>query len=360
MASHNEAFITYLQGLASQSTGAMAALRRSLSFTLGQDEHVYPWVERFAGAKSRVDSPRRLALYAVAGLFAHYPHHAHRSFAAAFGELSERRGSATIEKRFIALMEAGEQGLVTHLRQALHLLKAEEIGFDYVTLLGDLSLLLDPQGDERALNKVKQGWGRDYYRAALSEDGGNSDPGAFIDHIQSLVSERDGSSSARAELAVLRRSLAFAPGGFPASFPIVEPFMAPDWSLRDTRRQARYLVAGIAALNPKISERQSLATALGKIALESKSDGIEKRFIALLGADADNLADHLRQTVSLMASADMPFSLIRLLDDLSTWLNPWVDPAWVDQVRQRWARDFYQSSRVNNHSDPQQQSNEGA
>ncbi|MNQ61216.1 CRISPR-associated protein Cse2 [compost metagenome] len=71
------------------------------------------------------------------------------------------------------------------------------------------------------------------------------------------------------------------------------------------------------------------------------SASIEQRFIALLGADAENLANYLRQVISLLAAGDQPLDYGVLLRDLSVWLNPHIDPERRDAVRQRWARDFY-------------------
>jgi CRISPR system Cascade subunit CasB len=327
----------------------MAALRHSLSFELGEDPRVYSYVERFTGIGTRVDAPRRLALYAVAGLFAHHSTIASQSFASAFGELAARRESASIEQRFIALLEADAESVVIHLRHALSLLVSEEIGFDYATLLDDLSLLLGHWNDDQAVSKVKQTWARDYYQSALAEGGIDSDPAAFVAYLEKLVTQRD-----RSSLATLRRSLSFAPGDLPAAYPIVEPFVAPGWSIRDSRRCARYLVAGIVALNPRVSEHQSFAAALGRVAHQRESGNIEGRFIALLGADAENVADYLRHSARLMASTEVAFNPARLLTDLSTWLNPRVDPAWLDRIRQRWARDFYQPTQTKSHPESQE------
>jgi CRISPR system Cascade subunit CasB len=74
--------------------------------------------------------------------------------------------------------------------------------------------------------------------------------------------------------------------------------------------------------------------------LRRGSESIEKRFIALLGADADNLEEYLRQIVTLLAADDCGLDYIALLNDLPYWLNPNATEK-RDQIRQRWARDFY-------------------
>lgn len=146
----------------------------------------------------------------------------------------------------------------------------------------------------------------------------------------------------RAAVAVLRRSLGFSPGAYPPSYPLVERFVPRDCSATDGRRKALYLVAGLYAQHPK-HDAQSLAAAFGQLMRQRGSDSIEKRFIALLGADADNLPVYLRQVVSLLAADDIALDYALLQDDLRLWLNPSADADWLDHLRQRWARDFYRT-----------------
>ena len=173
--SHGETFVSHLLELAKSNRGAMAELRRSLSHEPGAHVAAFPYVERHAGNRHALDAYRK-ALYLVAGLFAlHQEHRKGSSFAAAYGRLSEQRKrsqkSDGIERRFIALLSADAQSVPTHLRQALSLLVADEIPFDYVRLLTDLSVWLDPRKLDR-LDAVRQRWAQDFYRAsALPADG---------------------------------------------------------------------------------------------------------------------------------------------------------------------------------------------
>lgn len=59
---------------------------------------------------------------------------------------------------------------------------------------------------------------------------------------------------------------------------------------------------------------------------------MEKRFLALLEADRDQIAFRLRQAVALVEGG-MDFA--RLLDDLLRWFSP------GRHVQARWAREFY-------------------
>lgn len=156
----------------------------------------------------------------------------------------------------------------------------------------------------------------------------------FIDHLQALQ-QRD-----RAAMAILRRSLAFAPGTYPPAYPYVERFVAAGKSAVDAGRLALYVTAGLLALHPA-QGAQTLSASLGALMRQRDSASIESRFVALLGADAGNLPDYLRQVVSLLAADDLPVNYVALLDDLSLWLNPYLDPERRDRIRQQWARDFY-------------------
>ena len=163
MSEHAEQFIAHLHALKERDRGALAALRHSLAFEPGCYPRAFPYVERFAGAAVHERDARRLALYAVAGLFARHPQQSPQSFAAAFGELMSRRQSPSIEGRFIALLGADAENVVDYLRQAISLLAADGIGCDYARLLDDLSRWLSPAGDPSLL---RQRWARDFYRAA--------------------------------------------------------------------------------------------------------------------------------------------------------------------------------------------------
>lgn len=162
----------------------------------------------------------------------------------------------------------------------------------------------------------------------------------FIAHLIALK-ERD-----RGALAALRHSLAFSPGCYPKAFPYVERFAGAAVHERDARRLALYAVAGLFARHPQQGS-QSFAAALGEVMARRQSSSIEGRFIALLGADAGNIVDYLRQAVSLLAADGIGCDYARLLDDLSQWLNPTIDPS---RLRQRWARDFYQAAKASHES----------
>lgn len=165
MSEHAREFISYLETLQKCDSGALAALRHSLAFAPGSYPKAFPYVERFVGADWHERDARRLARYAVAGLFARHSKQAGQSFAYAFGDLMRRRESGSIEGRFVALLGADSENIFDYLCQAISLLAADGIGLDYAALLNDLSVWMNPHADR---DRLRQRWARDFYRALSS------------------------------------------------------------------------------------------------------------------------------------------------------------------------------------------------
>jgi CRISPR system Cascade subunit CasB len=150
--------------------------------------------------------------------------------------------------------------------------------------------------------------------------------------IEWLESASSGSSKVR---AVLRRSLAFDPGSFPAAFPYVEPFLRGEESA--WRREAHYLAAGLWALNWR--EGRTAGVPIGRACalhqIKSNSASTEQRFIALLDSDLSQLPYRLRQIVALIKDYYVDFDA--LLKGLCAWNS---EDKWVQN---QWARDFYRN-----------------
>ncbi len=147
----------------------------------------------------------------------------------------------------------------------------------------------------------------------------------FVNRLVQLAALED-----RAALSALRRSLAFAPGTYPPSFPYVEPWTA---GLKDSARHAFYLGAGLFAHNRKHGEGHTIAKALARAKKARDSESIEKRFLALLDAEEDELGYKLRQIVFLLG--EQPLDWAQLIFDVAHWNS---DTRWV-QVK--WAKEFY-------------------
>lgn len=158
------------------------------------------------------------------------------------------------------------------------------------------------------------------------------------------LEERAASDSA--VLAVLRRSASHNPGLYPPAFPYVEPLI---YGHGEWRRQATYLTAACWAKSRRqrdgtdLRRGQSLATALRTLNQDPTnlhaSKNIEKRFTALLDADADELPWRLRQITAVLDAAAIAIDWPSLLADLWRWNHP------DRPVQVRWARQFWSPTR---------------
>lgn len=136
--------------------------------------------------------------------------------------------------------------------------------------------------------------------------------------------------------AVLRRSLAFDPGTFAPAYPYVEPFVQDQDN--SWRREMLYLVAGLWAAHwreGQMGQPMSIGKACAAYQATSGSTSTERRFIALLDSDRDQLPHRLRQMIALLKEQVVDFDV--LLNGLLYWND--------DQKRTQntWARDFYRT-----------------
>lgn len=144
--------------------------------------------------------------------------------------------------------------------------------------------------------------------------------------------------------AVLRRSLAFDPGGYVPAFPYIEPFVKDDDSM--WRRDMLYLVAGLWAMHWREGRTGPLVRigeACGEFDKEKRSKmstedqrkltSTERRFINLLDADADQLPYRLRQMITLLK--EYPIDFEHLLQGLLSW------DSRRKNTQNAWARDYY-------------------
>ena len=134
--------------------------------------------------------------------------------------------------------------------------------------------------------------------------------------------------------AVLRRSLAFDPGSYVHAFPYVEPFVGNGDNVR--RRETLYLVAGLWAAHWRENENAQpmpLGKACAMHQIASGSTSTERRFIALLDADRDQLPHRLRQIIALLKEQSIDFEA--LLNGLLYWDDE------QKRTQNAWARDFY-------------------
>lgn len=160
---------------------------------------------------------------------------------------------------------------------------------------------------------------------------------AFVNMLENLQHDR-------AAMATLRRSLAFDLGTHIASYPYVEPFAN---NVNPWQRKMCYLVAGLYASHPRhISAEHSFGKAMQQLTARRESGSLERRFITLLDADDEQLANRLRQMVALLRSDDIPLNYAKLLSDLFYWRSH------RRLSQQRWARDFYRIQPPTQTGDP--------
>ncbi len=162
----------------------------------------------------------------------------------------------------------------------------------------------------------------------------------FIDWLEKL------SVSDTRVRAILRRSLAFKPGTFFQAAPYVEPFLKNEDNQR--KRETYYLVAGLWALHWRENRDEflvSIGAACGTLDRENrkrmsvsdpgKLTSTEKRFMALLDSDYEQLPHRLRQMVALLKEQPIDFG------DMLKRLLYWNED--LKRSQNTWARDFYRS-----------------
>lgn len=165
----------------------------------------------------------------------------------------------------------------------------------------------------------------------------------FIRILESLVIDRD-----RGTLATLRRGLGKPPGTVHQMDRCVLPFFSEDVHFGQV--EPYYLVAslfglwcqGQEQLHPFEGNLGASLRALGDKEggdREEAEKRIEKRLVALLNCHRDDLPEHLRHTVNLLKSKDVPVNWAQLLHDIKGW-------DWESRSVQRdWARSFWAKSR---------------
>lgn len=155
----------------------------------------------------------------------------------------------------------------------------------------------------------------------------------FVNELEKLVRRED-----RAALAALRRGLGKPAGTTPEMYPYVVP-LAPERG-----DDAYYLVAALFAWHPSPwhapGRSSNLGASMARVARDSGSDSIERRFVAMLNAPGEDLPEHLRHAVGLCRAHEVPVNWLQLLRDLQRWNVP--EPG-RRQVQRQWAGSFWNS-----------------
>ena len=151
-------FIERMEDLNKKSTKVRAVLRRSLAFDPGTYVFAYPYVESFV--KDENNTWRRDIHYLVAGLWAAHWREGRSDQQMSIGKAcwklyNERDKSASIERRFITLLDSDRDQLPHRLRQMIALLKEQTIDFE--------DLLKDLLRWNKDKKPTQNRWARDFY-----------------------------------------------------------------------------------------------------------------------------------------------------------------------------------------------------
>ncbi|MEI6502980.1 MAG: type I-E CRISPR-associated protein Cse2/CasB [Armatimonadota bacterium] len=178
----DRAFAEYLRTLAHcGGSRVLATLARTRpgSGSLRPLQWLGPWTLNVGPGEAQ----RRLL---VAGLFALHPHSGHtrstgRSRSAGhagnmgtvFARLRRVRGStASLDQRFVALLEAHREDLPGHLRRAVGLARSAEVNVDWAQLLADLRLW------DHLRQLVQRAWATEYWAETETRSGEDAEPSA--------------------------------------------------------------------------------------------------------------------------------------------------------------------------------------
>lgn len=151
--------------LAKPDRAALATLRRGLGKTPGEVAEMFPYVIPYC---SHLSEYRQNDYFLVAALFALHqetsgpnpgsPDPRRNNLGASFKALANKTESASIERRFVALLNASREELDDHLRYAISLLKAHQVGVDWTQLLRDLN------GWDSPSRYVQRRWAQGYWQ----------------------------------------------------------------------------------------------------------------------------------------------------------------------------------------------------
>lgn len=157
-----------------------------------------------------------------------------------------------------------------------------------------------------------------------------------------LIEELENAKNAddRATLAKLRRGLGKEPGAPGAA-------ERDAWVLKRLRQDASRaelekccLVASLFGLHPDSGGMGTLGAAFRQLwKSNDEAEGPERRFVALLDSDSEDLPMRLRQAISLLKTNDIAINWQQLLRDLRSWSHP------DRYVQRQWAKDFWSNQR---------------
>lgn len=173
-----------------------------------------------------------------------------------------------------------------------------------------------------------------------------SDDNNVVGYLKGLAKRQD-----RAALAHLRRGLGRKPGEAMEMYPYIGRFIGEKTNSGHDR--AVFLTSALFAdYSDAPQNAGNLGQSVRKLSDETTSDSIEKRFVALLDADPEDLHYYLRQIIDLLKSKTIPVNWNDLFKHIQGWGHP---DRWVQK---KWARSFWGSSDTNKSQDNKGEENQ--
>ncbi len=152
----------------------------------------------------------------------------------------------------------------------------------------------------------------------------------FISYLERLA-ERDH----RAALSDLAAELGRPPGSTIRSLRWLSRWTSHASPAEQARR---HLVAALFAVHPQSATHGNVGHTVARVArARGLTPSLERRFVALLEADAQDVGHHLRSLVGLARAAGVPVAWAQLLADLRRWDDP------LRRVQSEWARGLWAS-----------------
>lgn len=163
---------------------------------------------------------------------------------------------------------------------------------------------------------------------------------AFANALHQLAEPASGQPD-RAALAALRRGLGRQPGEIAEPYRVI--LTLPGAYPAPWQEDACFLVAGLFAWHPRswlglTDGPTNLGASLHRHAAARPGDGPERRFVALLNADREDLPTHLRHVVGLLRASETPIDYAQLLRDIQAWSSE------TRHVQRAWSRAFWRRS----------------
>ncbi|MEM9665503.1 MAG: type I-E CRISPR-associated protein Cse2/CasB [Bacteroidota bacterium] len=158
----------------------------------------------------------------------------------------------------------------------------------------------------------------------------------FVGALSSLHRKAEnGHGPSRAILARLRRTLTGRTLSFDGMREIGDILSA---EIHESQLETYLLIAALFAHNPSaVSSGSSLGGTLRSLRgqLSAGAESLDRRFSAVLDAQAEELPYRLRQLNQLLKSKNVSPNYFRLLDDLLYWDHP------SRFVQRRWAKEYW-------------------